>query len=48
MTEFLILQALVTVSLLVDTVSTFGDYICVYLVSVQRILYWTTQDCITR
>jgi hypothetical protein len=43
---FYFLQTLVTVTLVVDTVSIVGEYICVYLVSV-RILYWTTQDCIT-
>jgi hypothetical protein len=41
-----LLQTLVTVALLVDTVSIVGDYTGVYLVSV-RILYWTTQDSIT-
>jgi hypothetical protein len=43
---FYLLQTLVTVALLVDTVSIVGDYSSVYLVSV-RILYWTTQDSIT-
>ncbi|KAJ7875861.1 hypothetical protein B0H13DRAFT_1006531 [Mycena leptocephala] len=40
------LKTLVIVALLVDTVSTIGDYICVYLVSV-HLLCWTTRDCMS-